>query len=151
MGRLYSSAYYALRDTRTPLRFAIVRVVLTTGLGYLCAIPLPHWIGVDPRWGVAGLTASAGVAGWVEFTLLRRELNRRIGRTGLPGPLVTRLWLAAAVAAAAAWGVKAALGPDHPLKFGLTVIAAYGVVYLAAVWLLRVEECAALVRRLKLR
>jgi hypothetical protein len=31
------------------------------------------------------------------------------------------------------------------------VIAAYGVVYLAAAWLLRVEECAALVRRLKLR
>ena len=27
LGRLYSSAYYALRDTRTPLRFAIVRVV----------------------------------------------------------------------------------------------------------------------------
>src|SRR5262249_36896236 len=29
LGRLYSSAYYALRDTRTPLRFAIVRVILT--------------------------------------------------------------------------------------------------------------------------
>src|SRR5436309_3095109 len=27
LGRLYSSAYYALRDTRTPLRYAIVRVV----------------------------------------------------------------------------------------------------------------------------
>ena len=25
LGRLYSSSYYALRDTRTPLRFAIVR------------------------------------------------------------------------------------------------------------------------------
>ncbi len=41
LGRLYSSTYYALRDTRTPLRFALVRVVLTTGLGYLCALPLP--------------------------------------------------------------------------------------------------------------
>jgi len=115
MGRLYSSAYYALRDTRTPLRFAIVRVILTTGLGYLCAIPLPHWIGVDPRWGVAGLTASAGVAGWVEFTLLRRELNRRIGRTGLPGPLVTRLWLAAAVAAAAR-GSEGCARPGSPAQ-----------------------------------
>ncbi len=37
VGRLYSSAYYALRDTRTPLRFAIVRVILTTVLGYLSA------------------------------------------------------------------------------------------------------------------
>jgi len=32
VGRLYSSAYYALRDTRTPLRFAILRVALTTVL-----------------------------------------------------------------------------------------------------------------------
>ena len=28
LGRLYSSTYYALRDTRTPLRYAIIRVVL---------------------------------------------------------------------------------------------------------------------------
>src|SRR5207249_9428191 len=70
LGRLYSSTYYALRDTRYTLRFAVVRVVLTTGLGYLCAIPLPVWIGIEPRWGVAGLTASAGFAGWVEFSLL---------------------------------------------------------------------------------
>src|SRR4029079_7873312 len=75
LGRLYSSTYYALRDTRTPLRFALVRVVLTTALGYLCAIPLPRWIGLPAAWGAAGLTASAGVAGWVEMLLLRRALN----------------------------------------------------------------------------
>ena len=45
LGRLYSSTYYALRDTRTPLRYAIVRVTLTTALGYLCALPLPVWLG----------------------------------------------------------------------------------------------------------
>ncbi len=33
--RLYSSTFYALRDTRTPLRFATIRVVLTGVLGYL--------------------------------------------------------------------------------------------------------------------
>ena len=71
VGRLYSSAYYALRDTRTPVRFAIVRVILTTVLGYFCSRPLPRLLGVDPFWGAAGLTASAGFAAWVEFTLLR--------------------------------------------------------------------------------
>jgi putative peptidoglycan lipid II flippase len=96
LGRLYSSSYYALRDTRTPLRFAIARVVLTTALGYLCAIPLPRWLGIAERWGVAGLTASAGVAGWVEMLLLRRTLNARIGQTGLPASYVSTLWLAAA-------------------------------------------------------
>src|SRR5580704_15011324 len=45
LGRLYSSTYYALGDTRTPLRYALVRVTLTTVLGYVFAIPLPRWLG----------------------------------------------------------------------------------------------------------
>ena len=56
-GRLYVSTYYALRDTRTPLRFAIWRVALTIALGYLCAFPLRRWLGLEPPWGEAGLTA----------------------------------------------------------------------------------------------
>jgi putative peptidoglycan lipid II flippase len=48
LGRLYSSTYYALGDTRTPLSFAIVRVFLTTVLGYFFAIPLPRLLGIAP-------------------------------------------------------------------------------------------------------
>ena len=33
LGRLYASTFWALRDTRTPLRFAMVRVTLTAVLG----------------------------------------------------------------------------------------------------------------------
>jgi putative peptidoglycan lipid II flippase len=147
LGRLYSSAWYALRDPRTPLRFAIVRVILTTGLGYFGALHLPRMLGIEPRWGVAGLTASAGIAGWVEFTLLRRALNRRIGSTGVPAGLVARLWAAAMAAAAAAWGVKLALGGRHPRTEGLAVLAVYGVLYFALTALFQVPECAALLRR----
>src|ERR1044072_3752438 len=64
-GRLYSSSYYALHDTRTPRWFATIRVTLPTVLGYVCAIILPPMLGLDAKWGVAGLTASAGVAGWI--------------------------------------------------------------------------------------
>src|SRR5205823_12707656 len=83
LGRLYSSTYYALRDTRTPLRYALVRVGLTTILGYLFAVPIPQALRIPVVWGAAGLTASAGIAGWVEMLLLRRTLNSRIGHTGL--------------------------------------------------------------------
>jgi putative peptidoglycan lipid II flippase len=148
LGRLYSSTYYALRDTRTPLRFALIRVALTTSLGYVCALWLPGWLGIDRRWGVAGLTASAGVAGWVEFTLLRRALNRRIGRTGLPLSLVASLWASAAVAAAAAWGIKLALGHRNPQLVGATVLIPYGVVYLSMTYLLRIEESARALARI---
>jgi putative peptidoglycan lipid II flippase len=147
MGRLYSSTYYALRDTRTPLRYAVVRVILTSGLGYLAAIPLPLWIGIDRRWGVAGLTASAGIAGWVEFTLLRRTLNQRIGRTGLAAQLVAKLWTSAAIGAAIAWGIKLAIGHQNAIIGGIAILIPYGLVFFAMTYLLRVEECTQLFRR----
>ena len=149
LGRLYSSTYYALRDTRTPLRFAVIRVALTTGLGYLCALPLPRWIGIDQRWGVAGLTASAGFAGWVEFSLLRLSMNRRIGWTGLSTSLVARLWLSAIVAAAAAWGAKLAIGHRHPITVAAATIPPYGLAYFATTYLLRVDECTEMLRRVR--
>ena len=149
LGRLYASTYYALRDTRTPLRYASLRVVLTVALGYLCAIPLPRWVGIDPQWGAAGLTASAGVAGWVEFYLLRRALNVRIGVTGLPPSLVVRLWLSAAIGAAAAWPVRFAVTAWHPLTAAIPILGVYGVTYFAATYVMRVEEFGRMVGRLR--
>ncbi|HEX9054135.1 MAG TPA: murein biosynthesis integral membrane protein MurJ [Gemmatimonadales bacterium] len=152
MGRLYSSGFYALRDTRTPLRFAVIRVVLTTALGYLAAIPLPGWLGIPSRWGVAGLTASAGMAGWVEFVLLRRALNERIGPTGLQRPLAARLWgaalLAAGLAGAVAWTLDAPL-QRHPVLYALAVLGVYGPVYFSVASALGVTEAAALWRRFR--
>lgn len=147
LGRLYSSTYYALRDTRTPLRYAIVRVTLTTVLGYLCAILIPQWTGIDARWGMAGLTGSAGVAGWVEFVLLRRTLNQRIGRTGLRASMAARLWISAVLAAGAAWGCKLAIGRHGPVISAVVILGAYGAVYFAATWLLGIEECRATLKR----
>src|SRR5205814_1426599 len=39
-GRLLSSAFYALHDTKTPLRFAVVRVCITAAVGWAIALPL---------------------------------------------------------------------------------------------------------------
>jgi putative peptidoglycan lipid II flippase len=149
LGRLYSSTYYAFRDTRTPLRYAVVRVALTTVLGYLFAIPLPRMIGVAPEWGAAGLTASAGIAGWVEMFLLRSTLNARIGRTGLPASYVAQLWGSAIAAAAIGWGVKIALPPMHPVFAAAFVLGAYGVLYFGVTLALRVPEAASAFARLR--
>src|SRR6185295_17282650 len=132
LGRLYASTYYALRDTRTPLRYALVRVVLTTVLGYLFAVPLPAMLGLPALWGAAGLTASAGIAGWVEMLLLRARLNARIGRTGLPAAFVAKLWASAAAAAAVAWAAKLMAPPVHPMVTAIFVLAPYGVVFFGA-------------------
>jgi hypothetical protein len=80
---LYSVAHYAVGDTKSPLRFAAIRLITATVLGYLGAIVLPPFLRISPHWGAAGLTASAGVAGWIEFLMLRASLNRRVGTKGL--------------------------------------------------------------------
>jgi putative peptidoglycan lipid II flippase len=151
LGRLYSSTYYALRDTRTPLRYAVIRIVLTTVLGYLFAFPLPRWLALDPAWGVAGLTASAGLAGWIEMWLLRRTLNAKIGRTGLSTRLMGTLWLAAVVGAAVGWIAKLALAGDSPLVLAAGVLPVYGIVYLVVAMVARVPEATELTARLRRR
>jgi putative peptidoglycan lipid II flippase len=148
LGRLYSSTYYALHDTRTPLRYAIVRVTLTTILGYLFALPLPRMLGVDPKWGVAGLTASAGIAGWIEFALLRRSLNHRIGRTGLSAPYVIKLWIAALLAADIGWTFKLLLGEIHPIPLAAFVLGGYGVAYFAVAYFLELSESRAVFNKM---
>jgi putative peptidoglycan lipid II flippase len=151
LGRLYASACYALRDTRTPLRFAILRVVLTVGLGYLSAFYLPALLGLAPKWGAAGLTASAGIAGWIEFTLLRQSLNRQLGSTGLNAAFTVKLWSAAAVAAGAGWGILFLLPVVHPVARAFLVLGAYGLVYLLLTRALRIPQAAALAARLSRR
>jgi len=149
LGRLYSSTYYALRDTRTPLRYALVRVALTTVLGYLCAFPLPRLLGIPAAWGVAGLTASAGMAGWAEMLLLRRTLNARIGRTGLPTAFVAKLWAGAGCGAIAAWTVKLLIPPVHPVIAAILVLGPYGMVFFACAFALRVPEVHGVLARFR--
>jgi len=150
-GRLYSSTFYALRDTRTPLYFAAVRVLLTSVLGVVAALYLPRVLGVDAKLGVLGLTATAGIAGWVEFFLLRRAMNARIGATGLPQGEVIKLWGAAAISAAIAWGIKLGLGHSHPLIYALVVIAAYGMSYFLITTLMGFKESTAMTDKLRRR
>jgi putative peptidoglycan lipid II flippase len=129
-GRLYASAFYALKDTRTPLKFAIIRVVLTTALGYFCAILLPPLLGINSKWGVAGLTASAGVSGWIEFLLLRRALGRRIGSDPIGTAYLLRLWASAVVAASIAWSIRLQVEIHDPILMALATLAPFGLVYL---------------------
>jgi putative peptidoglycan lipid II flippase len=150
MGRLYASTWYALRDTRTPLVFAVIRVVLTAALGWFFALPLPPLLGIEPRWGVAGLTVSAGLAAWVEFALLRRSLVPRIGHTGVRGRFMATLWIAALASAAVAWGVKlasrAAWPSLPPAVVAPLVLLPFGGSYFALTAALGVPHASDVVR-----
>jgi putative peptidoglycan lipid II flippase len=175
LGRLYSSAFYALRDTRTPLYFAMLRVVLTGVLGYLFAlplrpllidalqfarVPLPIVHGSTKPLGAIALTATAGIAGWLEFVLLRRALGRRIGPVPLSRGYLVRLWTSAIVAGAIGAAfyayVTPRLGAHLPailphIRDGLIVCGIFGLVYFAVAIALGVPEARATMGRFLLR
>lgn len=171
--RLYSSAFYALHDTRTPYRCAIVRVVIGATLGLLFAFPLRPMFGVildlltlpkpaiaggDAVLGVVGITAATGIAAWVEYLLLRRALSRRIGAT------VRQTWYFASLWGAALAGAGLALSADRfflrarmtgiPLAAvveAVIVSVLFGVVYFAVAFALGVPEVRATLARFKRR
>lgn len=147
LGRLYSSTYYALHDTRTPLLFAIVHVLLTSILGYICAIQLPPLLGIDLKWGVVGLTASASLAAWAEFFLLRRNLNKRIGPTGLSILYLIKLSGAALLGAAIGWAFKLLLSPLHPVPMAAIVLGGYGFTYFGVTYALGVAEARGVINK----
>lgn len=151
LGRLYASAFWALHDTRTPLRFAMVRVAAGGALGAGLAFGAPRLLGLDPRLGLAGLTLGSALAGWLEMLLLRRALNARVGRTGLPAGFSLRVWGAALGAAGAGWGAKLLGAGLGPVLLGVLVCGAFAAAYAALTLALRVPEATALAASLRRR
>ena len=148
LGRLYASTFYALRDTRTPLNYAIVHVALATVLGYIFAVPLPRWLDMPAASGAAGLRIASGLAACVEMVMLRETLRRRIGARGLARDFLIKLWSAAAAAAVTAWAVKLAVPPPGPVTGALLVLTPYGLVYGTLTVAMGVPEAAQAAKRL---
>ncbi|MBK6495478.1 MAG: murein biosynthesis integral membrane protein MurJ [Gemmatimonadetes bacterium] len=148
LARLYASAFYSLRDTRTPLRAALIRVALATVLGAVAALLVPGWLGIDPKWGAVGLTATAGFSGHIEFLILRRGLCRRIGRFSLPQTELAKLWGAALLAGLVATGGRLLLGALAPLPMAAVVVPLFCATYLAATHTMDIPEAAVLTSRL---
>jgi putative peptidoglycan lipid II flippase len=79
--------------------------------------------------------------------MLRRGLNRRIGRTGLPFSYVWKLWASALLSAGLAWALKYALGPVHPIIGAVLVLTPYGLLYFALTSAWGLPESRAVVGR----
>jgi putative peptidoglycan lipid II flippase len=152
MGRLVSSCFYALSDTRTPLRCALARVTVGAALGYAIALPLRTRLGWSAAVGAAGLTAASGVAAWLELALLARGLRRRVGRFRLFGRSTVMALAAAAIAASPAV-VLGRLFPSsgffaHPLVRGPALLGLFGALYLGLALALGVPTAQSLRNRL---
>lgn len=152
LGRLYSVAFYALHDTRTPFRIALTRVIGSATFSLLLAFPLrPMFIAAvsslglplpdDRRMiGVVGITTASGIAGWIEFILLRHRIHQRIGPVPSKRTYMLKLWLAAVTAGAAALATHLVLPRLHNIVHGLLVCGLFGLVYFAMAFALKVPE-----------
>jgi len=131
-GRLLSSAHYALGDTRRPLRFAVIRLAVGVVIGYLASQYGPGLVGIDPRWGTAGLGLASAAGGILEFVLLRRSMTARVGSLTVDRVLHAKLWISGGAATGVAWLAAAALPPLGPFVSGTIVLGVFGLGYLAA-------------------
>ena len=157
--RILAPAFFARGDTRTPMAFALVSVVVNAAL----AIGL-----FKLGWGIAGIAAAVSGAAWTNVILLGGALWRRgVYRPSVPA--LSRLGRIAAAAAglAVVTGVAASFrsvveGPVGAALAGLglhvgakegallLVTAAGGLTYLALAFATRavtVAEVRALIRR----
>jgi putative peptidoglycan lipid II flippase len=152
LARLTASAFHALGDTRTPFRWALARMGVGIVLGLVAALVIVPAFGLEPRLGVAGLMLGGGLAGWMEFALLKRSLERRLGPLQVGGRHLAALWGMSAIAALIAWlPLAAGIMRWQPLAGGLAVLALFGSTYLAIAWILGVSEARHLAATLRPR
>jgi len=130
--RVLSSAFYAVRDTRTPARMAYIRVAVSIVVGVSLMFPADSFGVGALRLGAAGLATGSAVGAWTEYLLLRRALTKKIGRFGSPAGAVLRLTLAAVLAALVGVGIQLALDETRPVLTLLETMIPFGVVYIAA-------------------
>lgn len=169
LGRLYSSAFYALHDTKTPVRIAMTRVTagaalallfafplrpLFTGAADALGLPIPHTAGGTAALGVVGISAASALAAWIEYLLLRYRMRQRIGAGEPTGPYMLKLWIAAVLAGISgvaadvflARGISVHL-PLPRISEAVLVCGAFGIIYFAVAAMLGIAEVRAFLGR----
>ncbi|MSQ41766.1 MAG: murein biosynthesis integral membrane protein MurJ [Dehalococcoidia bacterium] len=145
---ILSRGFYALADTRTPVLLAVLSMVVNVVLCALLVAPL----------GVRGLAAAASLSAVLEFALLLRALQHRLGGLDAPGLRRSAVrTLAATVLMAEALVLLlmllAVAGVDDGAAAGALIycvagVAVGGATYTLAALALRSEEARLLARRL---
>ena len=147
--RLLQNTFFALGDTRSPARCAVVRLAVSL----VVAAPLMLWldrfaVSSGPlHWGAAGLAGGSAAGALAELLVLRRLLSARRPSLSFPWVRLARhgaLAVLAAVPAGIAWHTPGGL-PPRP--HALVVLLMFAAVYLGGAWLAGVRELHDLVPR----
>ena len=150
ISRLLQNGFWALRDTKTPAKIAVLRVIISAGIALPLMLLLDRFsveqtlgLAADEQplfFGAVGLALGASAAAWIELWRLRVSLRRRLASFRVPWGSVLQmsgLAVAAMVPAALLWWL---LPGWSVLVVALLVGGVYGVTYLALAYLLHFPE-----------
>ena len=155
--RIFSSTFFALHDTKTPAKIAVVRVATSAVLGLALMVQFgmmtfeggrlgpidlpefslgPYGFGIfdvdrvgGETLGPVGLAAAAAVGAWLEWFLLRRYLSREIGAVKPTSSRLVRSMVAGLVAALLARGIAWVLPDLAPIPEAVLVLGPFALVY----------------------
>jgi putative peptidoglycan lipid II flippase len=141
--RIVVSAFYALQDTKTPVKIAVVSLIVNIFLSILLMGPMRH----------GGLALATSVASAVNLILLIIALRKRLGRIGAHNILrsVVNSTVCAAVMGGVIWLVGLWAAPRcgkstwYLLAWVLGSVGAGSILYGASAFLLRSRELGAVV------
>lgn len=136
--RIVVSAFYALQDTRSPMKAAIVALIVNAAFSVALMFPLKH----------GGLALATSIASAVNVGMLWVILQRRLGRL-LDGEFCRSVGKTG-LASLAMWGAILVVGMIHPwntsgpfnerLIYLILCIAGGGVAFFTAALLLKSPE-----------
>jgi len=123
------AAYFALGDTKTPVWVGAICLVVNVGLGAALMFPLAH----------SGLALASSISSWVNFLLLAKFLNRRLGNNWVRIGRTTWVSLGLSLIIGAASYALSGHG-----AWSLVLIIPLAAVYMALAYVLHVEEAVML-------
>lgn len=142
--KLLASAHYALKDYRTPLRGAILSLIVAA----LVSIAFV-WNYQQSLYGAVGIALGSALGSYVNLSVQIRGLRRRLGAlyTKAMWRGTQRIVIATVIAGVAAAPVRYALGSDRPFIAAPPTLALFSLAYLVVAWLMGSGEAARWLRQ----
>lgn len=144
--KIVAPAFYAMKDTRTPVRVAIICMVTNMVLNLLFIIPLKH----------AGLALATSLSAFLNTGLLLYHLRSKIGYQFSSELKWTVLKASAAslVMWVALWGAETrywseSMATADKMLFFLPTTLGAGLLYMGLAWVLRMQEFNSLLNAIR--
>lgn len=129
--KILVSAFHAMQDTKTPVKIAVVCLIVNITLNFILMYPFK----------IAGIALASAIASTLNFGILFMLMNKRIGsmNTDLIA-FIVRVLIASIVAGCLAWGIWLAL-PGLGIFLKLIIVSVVvSLVYLGIGLMLKIAQ-----------